>query len=98
VHAGHVGQLVAQFLRRGDDGGVDQLECDPSRVDRAGADDLQRPQRFHPPVVGSRGDGADAGERSVGSLFGVDGVVLATPATVSLVPGSDLENINAGGV
>ena len=48
--------------------------------------------------MGSWGNRPDSGERGVGGLFGVDGVVFAAFAPVGLISSGHLEDVEAGGV
>jgi hypothetical protein len=88
-------ELLAQFLRRGDD----QLgELDHGRaacLDRAGARDAQQPDRFDDPV-GLLGHGRRlAGEPQPSGHLGVDRVALAAPAPRVSVRLVDLDDRDA---
>lgn len=79
-----------------DDQRVDHLQRDPAGLYRGGTGNLQRPQRFHHPIVRPRGDRAATCVGGVGGLFSVDGVVLAAFAAVGLVASRDFEDLDPG--
>jgi len=59
---------------------------------------LNNPQRFHHPIAGLRGDGADAGERGVGGALGVQGVILTALASIGAIRCGDFQDLDTGGL
>ena len=94
LHAGQTAELIPKAVRGADDRVVDHLQGDAPGAYRSLPASHKNPQGFDHPVPASRRHSPLACEGGVGSVLGVEIIVLATPAAILVVGSGDLENCN----
>lgn len=88
--------LVAKYLRRGDDRHPKELQGARALPDRVGAGDMQHAQGFDRAVLAFRDAGTSAMQCSAGGIDRVQIVVLALATAVRSVGAGDLKDHDAG--